>query len=1326
MKNGKGIVNTIVALVAAFAFVTALADFSSAASRARSHTAPGTPAPTTKTEVDKNGHTHTTITAHNGTVLSKVETDKNGKIVSSYKWERSVYGGALETSFKTNTDGTTTTTVKDSYLQSETVKTTGKDGKVLRTVETDKGGNVSTTIMGADGKAASIEQKDKSGKVISTFKVEKDKSGNPVETSFRINPDGGTTTTVKSKAGTTYESKNADQKPVYVIQFDADGKHVQTVHTSYDKAGTTTIKVNPDGSRVETVKSKSGTSEVTKGPDGKVLKAIERDANGKTLKYTTTTYDKDGNVTTKTQDRKVLSEVVTDKNGKIVSSYKLEQDGMKVETFKINPDGSTFSEVKSKDGSKTETKAPDGKITTKSTGPDGKILSELETDKNGKILSSYKVEKDKSGNTLETRLKVNPDGSTLSSVKDKNGTKTEDKRPDGKVTTTVSGPDGKLVSMVATDKSGKILESYKVEKDKSGNPVETRVTYDAGGNSTTLTKTKSGTSEIGKSADGKLLGAIERDLGGKIVQRTEASYDSHGKLTTTITGSDGILVSKVETDKSGKLLSSYKVAKDKSGNPVETSETYYPDGKISATVKSKSKTSEVMKGADGKVLQSVETELDSSGRMVSKVWKSSTGDVVETKVKYAPNGNSTTTVKSNSGTSETIKQADGKVLNEVKTDRSGNITASYKFEKDKSGNTIETTLKDGIKGTVTKGPDGKILSSEEKDKSGKVVSSYYLKKDKSGDTVEVSHKTNSDGSSVTSTKDKRGALSVTQKPDGTTIYSTTGPDGKLLKTSTYEKDKSGGKVETEVQYRPDGSTTTVKDKNGTTVTRVTETAGEKRLYVAESDAKGQTIKTTLTTQTTDGVTKTSVTGPDGKLLSDVHTEKSGKVIFSSSNTYNDDGSYTSTGIGTDGKSYVTVKDKAGKTISRTSAGEGGAQHATTWDGKGGWKSVDTKGGAFQTSFERILNTDGTKQDTRISADGSTRVTNRDSMNREISYVLRDASGTALNVSFYTYDESGGRTRTTTYPDNRIVNAKYRADGKVTEQTWIDGSGKITQAATYTYDQAGQRTGATQTDATGKTSIYRYEGEKSIFVSEKMGPPPTVPADLPIASSRKPSTGAAAVSPGPAATKSAAGASPGVPSKSSTPQTAKTGTPPTSFAGKPAVKIDPPGTPPGYDPATYDPPGKPPVATPSTTAGSSKVTSKGSTTGTASTKTTTDAKASLKPADFGAKKDSGTVQAAKVQPSAAPTKQTGSTSTPTTTSKTGVTPAATGAQATKAPTPAATVKQTTPAAATTTTKPSVTQAQTGADTTAQKTTTQPVQTVPVVQPVRPPVATPGRK
>jgi hypothetical protein len=59
MKNGKGIVNTIVALVAALAVVTALADFGNAGSRSRAYTAPGTPAPTTKTEVDKNGHTHT-------------------------------------------------------------------------------------------------------------------------------------------------------------------------------------------------------------------------------------------------------------------------------------------------------------------------------------------------------------------------------------------------------------------------------------------------------------------------------------------------------------------------------------------------------------------------------------------------------------------------------------------------------------------------------------------------------------------------------------------------------------------------------------------------------------------------------------------------------------------------------------------------------------------------------------------------------------------------------------------------------------------------------------------------------------------------------------------------------------------------------------------------------------------------------------------------------------------------------------------------------------------------------------------------------------------
>lgn len=129
--------------------------------------------------------------------------------------------------------------------------------------------------------------------------------------------------------------------------------------------------------------------------------------------------------------------------------------------------------------------------------------------------------------------------------------------------------------------------------------------------------------------------------------------------------------------------------------------------------------------------------------------------------------------------------------------------------------------------------------------------------------------------------------------------------------------------------------------------------------------------------------------------------------------------------------------------------------------------------------------------------------------------------------------------------------------------------------------------------------------------------------------------------------------------------------------------------------------------------------------TTSTKTTTDPKPSLKPAEFGVKKDTGTGQTAKVQPSAGTTKQPSSTTT-TSTSKTGVAPAPSSSQSAKVQPSPATVKQTTSSTSSTTTKSSITKAQTGTETATQKTTTQPVQTIPVVQPVRPPVATPGRK
>ena len=428
------------------------------------------------------------------------------------------------------------------------------------------------------------------------------------------------------------------------------------------KTGKTTLTQNVAGQTTTTNLSK----------DGKVQDYTITTKNKKTNKTVSKKYTVTGNTavleskTTKTEDGRTTNRY--DKDGNLTSKTQVDKDGTKVIKYYEQENGKNVV-------TKQTTKNPDGSRTTvnKKTG----VTRNTEAD------GSY-VRTDKNGNILTTHTKSADGKETKNSFKyDKNGNLTEvsingQKYVNGE-NCTITTKNGKTV---VKDKDGKNILATK--KDSADNTII--YNYENGKRSKGMKVSPSGmpisTSEY---KDGV---------------RTSKEFCNTGRLREYKYDSNGKLVSSTDTSKDGKKLSeqTYNADEkwatreyyDEKGN-VKNSKTYeyQTDKKTGVTTK----TAKTYNGdlIEGSLQKTTVTKTDANDKLIEEITYDKNGEITKKKEPYKGDdknftGYTTTTYKN------------GKLTAAILSDEAGNIV--QKDEYNEKGQWTKATVYEGNKTTT--------------------------------------------------------------------------------------------------------------------------------------------------------------------------------------------------------------------------------------------------------------------------------------------------------------------------------------------------------------------------------------------------------------------------------------------------------------------------------------------------------------------------------------------------------------------------------------------------------------------------------------------------
>ncbi|MEW6531984.1 MAG: hypothetical protein AB1473_14195 [Thermodesulfobacteriota bacterium] len=1008
----------------------------------------------------------------------------------------------------------------------------------------------------------------------------------------------------------------------------------------------------------------SGETTATKvDKDGRPVEIVKKDQSGKVVERRTLEYDNQGNsvATTRGPDGKVAGTESRDKSGKLLGSTSVQY---------------------SSDNVITSTKDVQGRVTASST-----------VDKGGRLVSESAVTYDKAGNAL-----------TITTTKNKDGTVTvESRNAAGHREVIVRHSDGREISSRAWQGSSSGSTSTTPYR-------ESITTYDKQGNSTTTTSYPGGNKEtVNRDKSGKFVSSTSVQYSGDIV--ITSSKDAHGlnNFSRTVDKS-GRLVAEVTYDQGGNAISYHKIEKDKSGSTFETT---FKEGKSSA----------VTRGPDGKIL----SEVTIPDRIANETLLAHQDPSRKSKAEFDLKRYDINALKPGETPTRPSLQ-DMVVPSHIQgVANLMGISVPAPPSADRWADARFGTIFSHLAQAQDQGAGGSTLYH------GGLLNGSGLLKTESMSGMSAFVKDKIGGSSTES-----GAMSASD------ILSRVASGKRSLtgfpELPTIRQDSQGNSIAT--TRHPDGSKTAIKqDRDG------------RILSWQELAPNGKLVSNSVTTYDSWGNGQRRTTGPDGKLtlsetldhlgrqLTVTKLDLQGKVVASRNWKYLPDG----------GAEAVTHAAGNTETVSYNAKGNLTSQSRRDSAGKVWGTDVFTYGATDQMTSHVKTTPSGTQISDYATGGNLTSRVSKDSAGKVLmsekwtydragkvanyestgsllsSQLMKNSSGTSIMGKSITYLPDGGSIATTKGPNGQITGTVVTdKNGKPTKTTVLTygKDGKLSSTETVTFNDKGQVASHTKTQADGKTVSVAATAPSGAKPSTPTMTKPATPVGGSVVPGKLPASGPGqATTPktgSTAATKAIDLKAPSFADKTTTPTTTSpasttTGKPPTDatkLGGTATVK-------PSVTPATTG--AQSAKVQPSTT--TVKQTTSASTT--TSTKTTTDPKASLKPAEFGVKKDSGTGQTAKVQPSATTTaKQSTSTST-TTTVKSGVAPVSTSAHSAKVQPSSATVKQTTPTS-TTTTKSSGTKAQTAAETATQKTTTQPVQTTPVVQPVRPPVATPGRK
>lgn len=455
------------------------------------------------------------------------------------------------------------------------------------------------------------------------------------------------------------------------------------------KTGETTLTQNVAGQKTTTKLSKKGkvenytTTTTNKKTNKTVSKKYTVTGNetvlaSKTTKTddgrTTNRYDKDGNLTSKTQ---------VDKDGTKVIKYYEQENGKNVVKMKT---------TKNTDGSRTTVNNKTG--ITRNTEADG---SYVRTDKNGNILTT--VAKGADGKENKNSFKYNKNGE-LTQV-NING----NKYVNGK-NCTITTENGKTI---VRDNDGNRLLVTK--KDSADNTIV--YNYEDGKKSKAI--------KVNSKGEAYSKSEYENGL------RTTKTFCATGRVRQYERDANGNLTHSTDTSKDGKKLSEQTYNAD---NKWSTREYYGKDGSVKASktydyttdkeTGVTTKTAKTYKGdlVEGTLAKTTITKTDSSDKLLEETTYDKDGNLTSKKIPFENpsknfNGFETINYKNGVVSSVVFTNKDGTIVQEDKynekeqwvksTNYDGDTTISFEaeFPDETEAATKMTTIKDG-KETISK------------------------------------------------------------------------------------------------------------------------------------------------------------------------------------------------------------------------------------------------------------------------------------------------------------------------------------------------------------------------------------------------------------------------------------------------------------------------------------------------------------------------------------------------------------------------------------------------------------------------------------------------
>ena len=582
--------------------------------------------------------------------------------------------------------------------------------------------------------------------------------------------------------------------------------------------------------------------------------------------------------------------------------------------------------------------------------------------------------------------------------------------------------------------------------------------------------------------DGKVTKVVEYNYGFKSKDRTETEYNKDGSKTVTIYDYNDKVKSTAKYDKNDKIIEGTISEKNKAGHLVETT---YKDGKVTKIVeynssyKSKTRT---------------ETEYNKDGSKT--VTKYDYGNEVISITKYDKNNNIL------DGTVESKNKAGNLVET---TYKDGKITKIVEYNGDKKyGEKTETKYnKDGSQTINKYDYFGQVKSTIEYDKNGKITQETQY----TSDGREVT-KYNTDGSKLTYVYDKEDniTLEIHTSKDGKERYLQTIVNKDGSKTRLEYANKNKGGVIAKTEYDAQGRLTYNASYSGYYVT------DKKITYNA--DGSRTEIQYEKHNKDSKAAPKASEKNYDknGNLISEI-VYKDNKKQSETHCTYDSKGLVSKAVIQYQNelKDKETVTDKNGNKLSETvykgiwtdpnsgtkyKDGTYGAIIQTTYDGAKTTETIKINDGKTILR-ETITDTDKNTKTVITYSNGKKSVSRTtDAKNNVLEQIDYDSDGKMKSKVVNEYENDKLKSSTTYDKDNKVVNKivyEYSADGKTRTEKIYDSKDNLISTAKTTISELNGREKLTTNNYNAENKLtstvinyYDKSGNNYIDTYDKTG------------------------------------------------------------------------------------------------------------------------------------------------------------------------------------------------------------------------------------------------